>query len=42
MGQQDNEPVNNSRPTPSWRPGEVIVDSYALPIAARACRNLPD
>jgi hypothetical protein len=35
-GQQDNEPVNNSRPTSSWRPGEVIVDSYAIPISQQA------
>lgn len=35
-GQQDNEPVGNTRPTPSWRPGEVIVDSYAIPVAAHA------
>lgn len=35
-GQQDNEPVNNSRPTTTWRSGEVIVDSYAIPIDAQA------
>ena len=35
-GQQDNEPVNNSRPTTTWRSGEIIVDSYAIPIAAQA------
>lgn len=30
-GQQDNEPVSNTRPTTTWRSGEVIVDSYAIP-----------
>jgi hypothetical protein len=35
-GQQDNEPVNNKRPTPTWRPGEVIVDAYAMPTALNA------
>lgn len=35
-GQQDNEPVNNTRPTTTWRSGEVIVDSYAIPIEAQA------
>jgi hypothetical protein len=35
-GQQDNEPVSNTRPTPTWRTGEVIVDSYAIPISASA------
>jgi hypothetical protein len=35
-GQQDNEPVNNKRPTTTWRPGEVIVDAYALPTAVNA------
>ncbi|MCB9446522.1 MAG: glycosyltransferase family 39 protein [Ardenticatenaceae bacterium] len=35
-GQQDNEPVNNSRPTTTWRSGEVIVDSYAIPVDAQA------
>lgn len=35
-GQQDNEPVNFSRPTPSWRMGEVIIDPYAIAIPANA------
>jgi 4-amino-4-deoxy-L-arabinose transferase-like glycosyltransferase len=35
-GQQDNEPVNLTRPTTSWRTGEVIVDRYAIPIAGHA------
>jgi hypothetical protein len=35
-GQQDNEPVNSSRPTTTWRSGELIVDSYAIPIDALA------
>jgi hypothetical protein len=29
-GQQDNEPVNDTRPTSTWRTGEVIVDPYAI------------
>jgi len=29
-GQQDNEPVNGTRPTSTWRIGEVVVDSYAI------------
>ncbi len=33
-GQQDNEPVSNTRPTTTWRSGELIVDSYAIPTAA--------
>ncbi|MBK8987071.1 MAG: glycosyltransferase family 39 protein [Chloroflexi bacterium] len=33
-GQQDNEPVNGRRPTSTWRPDEVIVDKYAIPVAA--------
>ena len=32
MGQQDNEPVNNTRPVTSWRTGEVIVDYYPIGI----------
>ena len=35
-GQQDNEPNNGSRPTSSWRDGEVIVDRYAIPIRPNA------
>jgi len=31
-GQQDNEPVNGMRPTSTWRPGEVIVPRYAIPL----------
>jgi mannosyltransferase len=31
-GQQDNEPVSDTRPTSTWRAGEVIVDGYAIPI----------
>ncbi|MBL7184052.1 MAG: glycosyltransferase family 39 protein [Anaerolineae bacterium] len=29
-GQQDNEPVDGTRPTSTWRTGEVIIDSYAI------------
>jgi 4-amino-4-deoxy-L-arabinose transferase-like glycosyltransferase len=32
-GQVDNEPAANSRPTTTWRADEVIVDTYAIPIA---------
>ncbi len=35
-GQQDNEPVANTRPTTTWRAGEVIVDTYAIPVATHA------
>ena len=30
-GQQDNEPVHGKRPLPTWRTGELIIDSYAMP-----------
>ena len=35
-GQADNEPAANTRPTTTWRADEVIVDQYAIPIAADA------
>lgn len=35
-GQADNEPAAGTRPTTTWRAGEVIVDEYAIPIAADA------
>lgn len=35
-GQVDNEPAANTRPTTTWRAGEVIVDEYAIPIAPDA------
>jgi len=35
-GQQDNEPVNGTRPTSTWRTGEVIVDSYAILLEQQA------
>jgi 4-amino-4-deoxy-L-arabinose transferase-like glycosyltransferase len=35
-GQQDNEPVNGTQPTSAWRTGEVIVDSYAIPLDPQA------
>lgn len=35
-GQADNEPAANTRPTTTWRAGEVIVDEYAIPIAPDA------
>jgi len=30
VAQRDSEPVSGSRPTISWRPGEVITDSYGV------------
>ena len=35
-GQVDSEPAANTRPTTTWRAGEVIVDEYAIPLAADA------
>jgi hypothetical protein len=35
-GQSDNEPAANTRPTTTWRGAEVIVDEYAIPVAADA------
>jgi len=35
-GQQDNEPVNGSRMTSTWRVGEVVVDRYAILLDAQA------
>ncbi len=35
-GQQDNEPVNGQIPTTSWAPDAVIIDDYAIPVAADA------
>ena len=35
-GQQDNEPVNGTRPMPTWRAGEVIVDRYAITLSNQA------
>jgi hypothetical protein len=35
-GQADNEPAANTRPTTTWREAEVIVDRYAIPVAANA------
>jgi hypothetical protein len=29
-GQQDNEPVNGTRPTSTWRKDEVVVDRFAI------------
>ena len=31
-GQQDNEPASGTRMTTSWRSGEIILDSYAIPL----------
>jgi len=30
--QQDSEPVNGSYPTTAWLPGEIIADTYTIPI----------
>jgi hypothetical protein len=35
-GQVDSEPAANTRPTTTWRGAEVIVDEYAIPVAAGA------
>ena len=35
-GQSDAEPAANTRPTTTWRAGEVIIDEHAIPIAADA------
>ena len=35
-GQSDAEPAANTRPTTTWRDGEVIVDEHAISVAADA------
>jgi hypothetical protein len=35
-GQKDNPPVMGSYPTTLWVPGEIVVDSYAIPVDADA------
>jgi len=35
-GQSDAEPAANTRPTTTWRAGEVIVDPHLIPVAAGA------
>ena len=35
-GQSDAEPAANTRPTTTWRAGEVIVDAHLIPVAADA------
>ncbi len=35
-GQSDAEPAANTRPTTTWRAGEVIVDRHLIPVAAGA------
>jgi len=35
-GQQDSEPVNGTWATSTWRPGEIVVDSYAIPLDPQA------
>jgi hypothetical protein len=32
MAQRDGEPAGGSRPTDTWRAGDVILDNYALPV----------
>ncbi len=36
VGQRDNVPVDNTRPTTGWRPGEYIADRYAIPVPPTA------
>jgi hypothetical protein len=35
-GQKDNPPVNGTYPTTLWVPDEIVVDRYAIPVAADA------
>ncbi|MGQ9683501.1 MAG: hypothetical protein ACUVX9_13250, partial [Anaerolineae bacterium] len=35
-GQHDSAPLNGRRPTTGWVPGEVLVDTYDIPVAANA------
>lgn len=35
-GQHDSIPVGNTRPTTTWRSGEVLTDKYDIPIAPDA------
>lgn len=35
-GQVDSEPMGGHRPTTGWRPGEIIADSYAVPLSPDA------
>ena len=35
-GQKDNPPVDGTYPTTLWVPGEIVVDSYTIPVAADA------
>jgi hypothetical protein len=35
-GQKDNPPARGSYPTTLWAPGEVVVDSYDIPVAGDA------
>jgi hypothetical protein len=36
IGQSDGEPQLGAHPTTSWRAGEVVVDSYTLPLEQEA------
>jgi hypothetical protein len=36
IGQSDGEPQSGARPTTGWRAGEVIIDSYTIPLDPRA------
>jgi hypothetical protein len=35
-GQHDAEPDNFARPTPTWLPGEIIIDRHAIPVDSSA------
>jgi hypothetical protein len=35
-GQKDNPPASGTFPTPEWREGEVVEDSYVIPVQANA------
>ncbi len=32
FGQSDHRPVRDAYPTPAWRPGEIVADTYDVPI----------
>jgi hypothetical protein len=36
QGQQDRMPVGGTRPTTTWLPGEIVADSYTIPLAPDA------
>jgi hypothetical protein len=38
-GQQDNQPHQGSFPTRAWTPGELVIDTYSIPIGADGPRG---